>query len=131
VPERNTDLGDKGQGTMHANRESGSARKKLPVVKSPQVARLRLSTRTMAMHVGDTQRPSWLALWQGRRCQYRRQIDVAVIDMRERYGAAAYGIARNSARARGGREHRRFWRRVARQLRPGFGARVLMAYRLL
>ena len=85
----------------------------------------------MAMHTGDSQRPSWLALWRGRRCQYRRQIDVAVIDMRERYGAAAYGIARNSARACGGLEHRRFWRRVARQLRPGVSARLLMGYRAL
>ena len=37
--------------------------------------------------------------------------------MYDRYGAAAYGIARNSARARGGAEHRRFWSLVARQLR--------------
>jgi hypothetical protein len=85
----------------------------------------------MAMHTGDSQRPSWLMLWRCRRFAYRRQIDVAVMDMRERYGAAAYGIARNSARARGGPEHRRFWRRVARQLRPGVGARLLMSYRLL
>jgi hypothetical protein len=85
----------------------------------------------MAMHMGDSQRPSWLMLWRGRRFEFRRQVDVAVIDMRERYGAAAYGIARNSARARGGLEHRRFWRRVARQLRPGVGARLLMGYRLL
>ena len=85
----------------------------------------------MAMHMGNSQRASWLALWLGRRCEHRRRIDVAVIDMRERYGAAAYGIARNSARARGGREHRRFWRRVARQLRPGVGARLLAGYRPL
>jgi hypothetical protein len=52
------------------------------------------------------------------------------MDMRERYGAAAYGIAQNSARARGGPEHRRFWRRVARQLRPGVGERLLMSCRL-
>jgi hypothetical protein len=85
----------------------------------------------MAMHTGDSQRPSWLALWRGRRFAYRCQVDVAVMDMRERYGAAAYGIARNSARARGGPEHRRFWRRVARQFRPGVGARLLLSYRLL
>lgn len=85
----------------------------------------------MAMHMGDSQRPGWLALWWGRRFEYRRQVDVAVTDMRERYGAAAYGIARNSARARGGPDHRRFWRRVARQLRPGVRARLLAGYRLL
>jgi hypothetical protein len=100
-------------------------------VKSPQLARLILSTRSMAMHTGESQRSSWMALWRGRRFEYRRRIDVAVIDMRERYGAAAYGIARNSAHARGGPEHRRFWRRVARQLRPGVSARLLMGYRLL
>jgi hypothetical protein len=80
----------------------------------------------MAMHMGDSQRPSWLALWWG-----RQQIELAVIDMRDRYGAAAYAIARNSARARGGAEHRRFWNRVARQLRRGRGLRLLMGYRLL
>lgn len=84
----------------------------------------------MAMQTGDSQRPRWLALWWGRRFKYRRRIDVAVIDMRERYGAAAYGIARNSARASGGRGHRRFWRRVARQLRPGLAVRLLAACRL-
>ena len=85
----------------------------------------------MAMHTGDPQRRSWLTLWWGRRFKYRRRIDVAVIDMRERYGAAAYGIARNSARASGGRGHRRFWRRVARRLRPGIGVRLLSGHRLL
>jgi hypothetical protein len=85
----------------------------------------------MAMHTGDSQRPNWLALWWGRRFAYRQQIELAVIDMRDRYGAAAYAIARNSARARGGAEHRRFWNRVARQLRPSLGMRLLMGYRLL
>ncbi len=85
----------------------------------------------MAMHTGDSQRPNWLALWWGRRFAYRQQIELAVIDMRDRYGAAAYAIARNSARARGGAEHRRFWNRVARQLRRGRGMRLLMGYRLL
>ena len=85
----------------------------------------------MAMHTGDKQRPSSLALWWGRRFEYRQQIALAVIDMHDRYGAAAYGIARNSARARGGPEHRRFWRRVARRLRPGIGLRLLSGCRLL
>lgn len=85
----------------------------------------------MAMHTGDLQRSGWLALWWGRRFEHRRQIDVAVTDMRERYGAAAYAIARNSARARGGSHHRRFWKKVARQLRPGISTRLLAGYRLL
>jgi hypothetical protein len=33
------------------------------------------------------------------------------------YGAAAYALARNSARAAGGRDYRRHWRGVARALR--------------
>jgi hypothetical protein len=69
------------------------------------------------MNSGDRQSPNWLVLWWGRRFEYRQQIELAVIDMYDRYGAAAYGIARNSARARGGAEHRRFWSRVARRLR--------------
>ena len=62
-------------------------------------------------------RPNWLALWWGRWFAYRRQIKLAVIDLHDRYGAAAYGIARNSARARGGAQHRKFWSSVARRLR--------------
>ena len=85
----------------------------------------------MAMHTGDPQRRSWLTLWWGRRFAYRRQVRIAVNDMHDRYGAAAYGIARNSARAHGGPEHRRFWRRVARRLRPGIGVRLLSGHRLL
>src|SRR5258708_10190744 len=69
----------------------------------------------MGMNPGDRQSPNWLALWWGRRFEYRQQIELAVIDMYDRYGAAAYGIARNSARARGGAEHRRFWGLVARR----------------
>ena len=71
----------------------------------------------MGMETADLQSPNWLALWWGRRFEYRQQIELAVIDMDDRYGAAAYGIARNSARARGGAEHRRFWSLVARRLR--------------
>ena len=71
----------------------------------------------MGTQAGDRQSSNWLALWWGRRFEYRQQIELAVIDMYDRYGAAAYGIARNSARARGGPEHRRFWSLVARRLR--------------
>ena len=71
----------------------------------------------MGINTGDRQGLNWLALWWGRRFEYRQQIELAVIDMYDRYGAAAYGIARNSARARGGAEHRRFWSLVARRLR--------------
>jgi hypothetical protein len=72
---------------------------------------------SMGIETGDRQTSSWLAKWWGRRFEYRRRIRLAVIDMHDRYGAAAYGIARNSARARGGAEHRRFWSIVARRLR--------------
>ena len=87
----------------------------------------------MGIHSGDRQDPNWLAVWWGLRYEYRQQIELAVIDMYDRYGAAAYGIARNSARARGGAEHRRryldwglfhvepeflpWWRRYARALK--------------
>jgi hypothetical protein len=71
----------------------------------------------MGIHSGDRQDPNWLAVWWGRRFEYRQQIELAVTDMYDRYGAAAYGIAQNSARARGGAEHRRFWSLVARRLR--------------
>jgi hypothetical protein len=73
--------------------------------------------RSMGIGTGDRQTSNWLALWWGRRFEYRQRIKLAVIDMNDRYGAAAYGIARNSARARGGAEHRRFWSIVARRLR--------------
>ena len=71
----------------------------------------------MGMQAGERQGSGWLAVWWSRRYEYRQQIELAVIDMHDRYGAAAYGIARNSARARGGAEHRRFWSLVARRLR--------------
>ena len=71
----------------------------------------------MGIHTGHRLALNGLARWWGRRFEYRQQIELAVIDMYDRYGAAAYGIARNSARARGGPEHRRFWSLVARRLR--------------
>lgn len=72
----------------------------------------------MAMQVGDIRSPNWLKLWWWRRLAHRREIELAVLDMRDRYGAAAAGIARNCAR-RGGTEQRRFWRRVASRLQGG------------
>lgn len=71
----------------------------------------------MAMQAGERQSPNGLALWWWRRIAQRRQVALAVVDMHDRYGAAAYGIARNSARAGGGASHRRFWKKVARRLR--------------
>ena len=70
----------------------------------------------MTMQTGQARSPKWLALWWWRRIAQRRQIELAAIDMHDRYGAAAYAVARNSAR-QGGAEYRRFWRRVARKLR--------------
>jgi len=74
-------------------------------------------TRAMAMQAGDTPGPNRLALWWWRRLARRRQVALAVTDMRERYGEAAYAIACNSARGGGAAAHRRFWREVARRLR--------------
>lgn len=71
----------------------------------------------MAMQAGDTRSPNWLVLWWGRRMAHRRQIELAVIDMYDRYGAAAHGIAHNSARACGSADHKRFWLQVAKTLR--------------
>jgi hypothetical protein len=48
---------------------------------------------------------------------HRRQIKRSAIDLHERYGPAAYRLARNSARAGGGASYRRHWRAVARRLR--------------
>jgi hypothetical protein len=70
------------------------------------------------MQAGNMHGPGRLALWWRRALAHRRQVALAVIDMHERYGAAAYGIARRSA-GRGGTAERRFWRRVARRLRRG------------
>ena len=55
--------------------------------------------------------------WLRRRRAYRAQLAHAVWDLRERYGPAAYGIARSSARQGGGFERRRFWLKVAERLR--------------
>jgi hypothetical protein len=60
--------------------------------------------------------PNALTLWWWRRLARRRQIAAAVLDLHDRYGGAAHGIARNTAR-RGAYGERRFWRRVARKLR--------------
>ena len=87
----------------------------------------------MTMQTGDQQAPNLLALWWWRILAHRRQIELAVIDMQDRYGAAAYGIACNSARARGGATHRRFWNRVAKKIRRRLRANqgMLAAHRRL
>jgi hypothetical protein len=54
--------------------------------------------------------------WLRHRRGYRRRIARAAWDLRERYGEAAYRIARNSARAPTGAE-RRFWLDVAWKIR--------------
>lgn len=61
--------------------------------------------------------PVWLTVWWARLIAHRRRIELSAIDMHERYGAAAYRLACNSARAQGGAAHRRHWRAVARRLR--------------
>jgi len=58
-----------------------------------------------------------LMQWLRRRLAHRRRLKRAVWELEERYGAAAFAIARNSARAPVGSQ-RRFWRQVARRLRP-------------
>ena len=58
-------------------------------------------------------KPGLLARWWRRRRARRRNIDHAVWELRERYGEAAYRIARASARQPVGFERRRFWRKVA------------------
>ncbi len=80
----------------------------------------------MAAHRGVHAYLKWLTSlgvalrqWLHRRRTERRRIARAVWDLNERYGAAAHRIARNSARAPIGRDGRRFWRRVARQLATG------------
>lgn len=54
--------------------------------------------------------------WRGRQAR-RRKIDHAVWDLRERYGEAAYNIARASSRQPVGNESKRFWRKVAGKLK--------------
>jgi hypothetical protein len=73
------------------------------------------------MQTGETRSPNRLTLWWWRRLARRRQLAHAAGDLHERYGPAAYAIARNSA-GRGGAGERRFWRGVARRLRRGLGA---------
>jgi hypothetical protein len=68
----------------------------------------------MAMQ-GDTQRPNALLLWWWRRLARRRRVTCAAAELLDSYGAAAYAIARNSARANAA--DRRHWRAVARKLR--------------
>jgi hypothetical protein len=70
------------------------------------------------MGTGDDRGLIRLRLWWARRLAHRRAIECAASDMLDRYGPAAFGIARNSAR-RGGEGYRRFWRQVARRLRGG------------
>ena len=60
-------------------------------------------------------KPNLVMRWWRRRRAARRRVDYTVWDLRERYGAAACGIARASARAPAG-EGRRFWRKVVRKL---------------
>jgi hypothetical protein len=74
-------------------------------------------TRAMATQTVDTPSPNGLLLWWWRKRARRRKIELAVIDLHERYGAAAYGIACNCALRGGAAEYRRFWRQVARRLR--------------
>lgn len=70
----------------------------------------------MAMQMGIARRPGMLVLWWWRRLARLRQIEDAGLDLHDRFGPAAYGLARNTAR-RGRRNERRFWRRVARRAR--------------
>ncbi len=60
-----------------------------------------------------------LQRWLRRRRAYRRRLAREAWDLRERYGAAAFGIARNSARAPVGFDGRRFWLQVAKRLARG------------
>ena len=62
-------------------------------------------------------RTGLLRRWWVRRRGRSRQIEYAVWDLRERYGEAAYSIARSSAQQPIGFERRRFWRKVAMRLR--------------
>jgi hypothetical protein len=59
----------------------------------------------------------FLARWWRRRGARRRKIEHAVWDLRERYGEAAYSIARASSRQPVGDEGKRFWRKVAGKLK--------------
>jgi hypothetical protein len=71
---------------------------------------------TAAQDGMPARQPGVLRRWWRRRRARRRSIDHAVWDLRERYGEAAYRIARASALAPVGFERRRFWRKVALKL---------------
>jgi hypothetical protein len=58
-----------------------------------------------------------LLRWLRRRRAARRAVAHAAWDLRERYGAAAFGIAQSSARQPGGAPRRRFWLKVAKSIR--------------
>src|SRR5471032_1658301 len=65
--------------------------------------------------------------WRLRRRAARLEIARAAWELRERYGAAAHAIARNSARQPVGIERRKFWLKVAKRLRGGKPERQLMS----
>jgi hypothetical protein len=69
----------------------------------------------MTTQAGAARNPIWFLLWWWRRLAHRRQVELVAIDLHDRYGWAAYGIARNSRRS-GVPNDRRFWRLVARRL---------------
>ncbi len=66
--------------------------------------------------MGDAGLSHLLKRWRRARQVARCRVVDAALDLHERYGPAAAIIAGNSARQRGGREHRKFWRNVAREL---------------
>jgi hypothetical protein len=66
--------------------------------------------------MGSKERANPLRQWWERRRADRQRMADAVLDLHERYGPAAAIVARNSARQRGGTQHARFWRNVARRL---------------
>jgi hypothetical protein len=68
-----------------------------------------------------------LARWWRHRRAVRRAIEYAAWELRERYGGAAYVIASNSARQPVGHERRKFWLKVAKQLRGVRAERQLMS----
>jgi len=62
-------------------------------------------------------KPGFLARWWRQRRARRRKVEHAVWDLRERYGEAAYTIARASSLQPVGDESKRFWRKVASRLK--------------
>lgn len=59
----------------------------------------------------------WWTRWRAQRRAYRHEVAYVALDLRERYGSGARDIALYSARQPVGIEGRRFWRRVARDLK--------------